>query len=129
MAFSCKKSKHTFPTAALSTSGIRVEGDSFLSACYHKLPCILSCKIKTGGVSDASCKKSLYHDFLRRHYPHQVKGSKFGYFLSACFTSSPVFIYIMLLYTHFRKMQGGWKNIGANNRTDQAFPAPKLARM
>ena len=22
-------------------------------------------------------------DFLRRHYPHQVIGSKFGYFLSA----------------------------------------------
>ena len=30
-------------------------------------------------------------DFLRRHYPHQVKGSKFGYFLSARVTSSPVF--------------------------------------
>ena len=37
-----------FPTAALSTSGIRVEGDSFLSACQNKLPCIFSCKNKTG---------------------------------------------------------------------------------
>ena len=37
-----------FPAAALSTSGIRVEGDSFLSACQNKLPCIFSCKIKTG---------------------------------------------------------------------------------
>ena len=26
------------PTAALSASGVRVEGDSFLSACPHKLP-------------------------------------------------------------------------------------------
>ena len=24
------------------------------------------------------------YDFLRRHYPYQVKGSKFDYFLSAC---------------------------------------------
>ena len=32
-----------FPTAALSTSGIRVEGDSFLSACQNKLPCMFSC--------------------------------------------------------------------------------------
>ena len=36
--------------------------------------------------------KNLSYDFLRRHYPHQVKGSKFDYFLSACYTSSPVFI-------------------------------------
>ena len=36
-------------------------------------------------------QKIIHSDFLRRHYPHQVKGSKFGYFLSACFTSSPVF--------------------------------------
>ena len=28
------------PTAALSASGYRVEGGSFLSACQHKLPCI-----------------------------------------------------------------------------------------
>ena len=40
------------------------------------------------GVSE----KIKHHDFLRRHYPHQVKGSKFDYFLSACFTSSPVFV-------------------------------------
>ena len=84
-----------FPTAALSTSGIRVEGDSFLSACQNKLPCIFSCKIKTGGnLLDASCKKSLCHDFLRRHYPHQVKGSKFGYFLSACHYKLPCIYFI-----------------------------------
>jgi len=34
---SCHRAK-AFPTAALSTSGIRVEGVSFLSACHHKLP-------------------------------------------------------------------------------------------
>ena len=28
-------------------------------------------------------------DFLRRHYPHQVIGSKFGYFLSACINKLP----------------------------------------
>jgi len=28
-------------------------------------------------------------DFLRRHYPHQVIGSKFGYFLSACVYKLP----------------------------------------
>ena len=36
---SCERAK-AFPTAALSTSGIRVEGESFLSACQNKLPCI-----------------------------------------------------------------------------------------
>ena len=38
--------EQSVPTAALSTSGIRVEGGSFLSACPHKLPCIFSCKTK-----------------------------------------------------------------------------------
>ena len=28
--------------------------------------------------------KILVYDFLRRHYPYQVIGSKFDYFLSAC---------------------------------------------
>lgn len=37
-------------------------------------------------------QESIY-GFLRRHYPHQVKGSKFNHFLSACFTSSPVLNY------------------------------------
>ena len=59
MVSSCNREK-AFPTAALSTSGIRVEGDTFLSACQVKLPCIFSCKIKTGDtLMDASCKKSL----------------------------------------------------------------------
>ena len=92
-----------FPTAALSTSGIRVEGDSFLSACQNKLPCIFSCKQKQETSEDASCKKSMCHDFLRRHYPHQVKGSKFGYFLSACSTSSPVCISVFIISRFSRK--------------------------
>ena len=62
MVSSCNRTK-VFPTAALSTSGIRVEGDSFLSACQYKLPCIFSCKIKTGDnpaiLLDSPCKKSL----------------------------------------------------------------------
>ena len=37
-------------------------------------------------------KIKLCYDFLRRHYPYQVKGSKLDYFFSACLTSSPVFI-------------------------------------
>ena len=80
------------PTMALSISGIRVEGVSFLSARLHRLPRILSCKIKTGSNLLRYFLQKSMSDFLRRHYPYQVKGSKFGYFLSACFTSSPVFI-------------------------------------
>ena len=37
MVSSCNRVK-SFPTAALSTSGIRVEGDSFLSACHTSSP-------------------------------------------------------------------------------------------
>ena len=48
MVSSCNRSL-AFPTAALSTSGIRVEGDSFLSACQYKLPLRFQLyKIKTG---------------------------------------------------------------------------------
>ena len=103
MVSSCNKVK-SFPTAALSTSGIRVEGDSFLSACSTSSPAFSVVKIKTGETfCGSSCKKSLCHDFLRRHYPHQVKGSKFGYFLSACFTSSPVFISIISIHRILEK--------------------------
>ena len=37
-----------FPTAALSTSGIRVEGYTFLSACQYKLPLRFLIVNKTG---------------------------------------------------------------------------------
>ena len=74
---SCNRAK-TFPTAALSTSGIRVEGCTFLSACQHKLPCVFSCKIKTGDtLGDASCKKSLcmtsYGGIIRIRYRVEVR--------------------------------------------------------
>jgi len=85
------------PTLALSKSGSRVEGHTFLSACLQAPHYSIANKNRRHPL-DASCKKSLCHDFLRRHYPHQVKGSKFDYFLSACFTSSPVFVY-WLYYT------------------------------
>jgi len=42
---------------------------------------------------DASCKNSS-NDFLRRHYPHQVKGSKFAYFLSACQHKLPCIYFV-----------------------------------
>lgn len=41
-----------------------------------------------------SCKKFDSNDFLRRHYPHQVKGSKLITSSQPAFTSSPVFNYI-----------------------------------
>ena len=52
----------------------------------------VSYKVKKQETSDASCKKSSYNDFLRRHYPHQVKGSKFEHFLSACYIQAPLFL-------------------------------------
>ena len=54
---------------------LRVEGVSFLSARQYELPCFMQLyEIKTGGTfPDASGKKSLQFDFLRRHYPHQVR--------------------------------------------------------
>ena len=54
----------------------------------------------------ASCKKSLY-DFLRRHYPHQVKGSKFDYFLSACL-QAPLFLFVGVIIHLFRKKCKGF---------------------
>ena len=88
---SCNRAS-MFPTAALSASGIRVEGDSFLSACPNKLPCMCSCKIKTGETfCGFSCKKSVHDDFLRRHYPHQVKGRSSITSSQPAHTSSPVF--------------------------------------
>jgi hypothetical protein len=38
-----------------------------------------------------SCKKSSCDDFLRRHYPHQVKGSKSLTSSQPAYTSSPAF--------------------------------------
>ena len=86
-----------FPTAALSASGIRVEGESFLSACQNKLPCIFCCQNKTGATfCGRSCKKSLHDDFLRRHYPHQVKGRSWMTSSQPAHTSSPVYLSVTL---------------------------------
>ena len=41
-------------------------------------------------------KKSSYDDFLRRHYPHQVKGSKLDDFLSACLYKLPCVLFFIL---------------------------------
>ena len=45
--------------------------------------------------------KILIYDFLRRHYPHQVKGSKFDYILSACLHKLPCF----LICTYFTSIK------------------------
>ena len=101
MVSPCYRAK-VFPTAALSTSGIRVEGHTFLSACLANdfaasSPAFSVVKIKTGdNPSGASCKKSLcmtsYGGIIRIRL--RVEGHTF---LSACLAndfaaSSPVFI-------------------------------------
>ena len=48
-------------------------------------------------IRNIPCKNSS-HDFLRRHYPHQVKGSKFAHFLSAR-QRAPLF-FVRLIITH-----------------------------
>ena len=111
---SCERAK-AFPTAALSASGIRVEGESFLSACQNKLPCIFSCQNKNRRTrSGFSCKKSLDDDFLRRHYPHQVKGRSWMTSSQPAQTSSPVFIFYYYTST-FAKKQAIFKRQGSTN--------------
>ena len=73
-------------------------------------------KIKTGdALPDAAGKKSMNHDFLRRHYPHQVKGSKFDYFLSACKHKLPCFYFVRYYTTTFVKIQDKTKKIPSVN--------------
>ena len=43
------------------------------------------------------------YDFLRRHYPHQVIGSKLTYFLSACIYKLPCISFIEIIHQIFRK--------------------------
>ena len=88
-----------FPTAALSTSGIRVEGDSFLSACQNKLPCIFSCKIKTGGnLLDASCKKSLCMTSYGGIIRIRLKGRSL-ITSSQPASQAPLYLFHLLVYT------------------------------
>ena len=44
-----------------------------------------------------------YNDYLRRHDPHQVVGSKYTNFLSACPHRLPCHCFAYTLYTHFPK--------------------------
>lgn len=59
------------------------------------------------------------HDvnFLRRHYPHQVKGSKFEHFLSARLYELPCFILMIVLYAFFRQPQGKIDSNAATKRS------------
>jgi hypothetical protein len=75
-----------------------------LSACFGRLPSRLIVKEKQEtSCGDASCKKSLWYDFLRRHYPHQVKGSKLDDFLSACKHKLPCIHFGFILHPFFSK--------------------------
>ena len=94
------------PTAALSTSGIRVEGGSFLSACPNKLPCIFSCKNKTGGTRpDASCKQSLCMTSYGGIIRIRLKGRRWFLPLSPS-SRTPLFLFdgIVLLFFGFCKL-------------------------
>ena len=101
-----------FPTAALSTSGIRVEGDSFLSACQNKLPCIFSCKIKTGGNPYGMppvknrCKMTSYGGIIRI----RLKGRSWMTSSQPANTSSPVFISALSYTRFFQKASPFLKN-------------------
>jgi len=58
-------------------------------------------KTKTGDIfPDASGRKAAHDDFLRRHYPHQVKGSKLITSSQPACTSSPV-LFAGVLYIVF----------------------------
>ena len=52
---------------------------------------------------DYPCKAN--YDFLRRHYPNQVKGSKFDYFLSACSYKLPCIYFVQYYTPTFLKIQ------------------------
>ena len=60
----------SFPTAALSTSGIRVEGDSFLSACFTSSPVFIS----VISIHRILQKTSTYPKliFSVQAYPHKI---------------------------------------------------------
>ena len=99
MVSSCNRA-NAFPTAALSTSGIRVEGDSFLSACQNKLPCIFSCKIKTGdnpcGVPPVKnpCVMTSYGGIIRI----RLKGRSL-ITSSQPASQAPLYLFHLLVYT------------------------------
>ncbi len=60
---------------------------------------------KTGDTTMPPVKNIVIFDFLRRHYPHQVKGSKFDNFLSAC-SQAPLFCNLYLPTATFHHRTG-----------------------
>ena len=89
----------------------------FTSSPFMKL------QTKTGDtLPDASCKKS-YFDFLRRHYPHQVKGSKVNAFLSACLYKLPCVLFYTVYARKFENARPFVKNTDrSNNRRHRKSP-------
>ena len=52
--------------------------------------------IKKQETPEAASPKKAFYDFLRRHYPHQVKGRSVN-FLSACSMHAPLFFIVNIL--------------------------------
>ena len=84
--FSPLTPKHGFPSHTYKTKGAPLPSARTCGMIF----CLLSI-IKTGNSDLAFPVISA--KFLRWHYPNQVYGSKFDYFLSARSTSSPLFNY------------------------------------
>ena len=119
-----------FPTAALSTSGIRVEGLSFLSACCNKLPCIFSYKTKTGdNLFGASCKKLCLSLPTAALSASGLRVEGFS-FLSARLTSSPVFVCAFIIRLCTSKSKTSAKILFVWKMFREAITsAPSVAKM
>ena len=82
--------EHGFPSLIYITQGAPPQ-----SATYVDIRFLLSPEHKkTGDTFWMPPVKNLYYDFLRRHYPHQVKGRSLITSSQPAFTSSPVFLLI-----------------------------------
>jgi len=57
MVYSVNKANRLLPTVALSTSGVRVEVENFLSACFTSSPVLFCCVIYT--PNDCACQVGL----------------------------------------------------------------------
>ena len=93
-------SSHAGTTAFPSLNSYKAQGAPPRPAAIRRIPFLLSrsvLKQKTGDTSaDIPCKNSS-HDFLRRHYPHQVKVEVRSLPLSPP-TSSPVFVSVIITH-------------------------------
>ena len=82
-----------------------------LSLSKQAPPAFSFVKIKTGETRCGfSCKKSLHDDFLRRHYPHQVKGRSWMTSSQPAHTSSPVFISELIIHARCPEFKIHFKN-------------------